>query len=288
MIVLKKDLMELKIEEFGAEVKSFNINKEEFFWNRKDYWAKTSPILFPFVGGLREGTYEYKGKKYIISTRHGFARDNIFQIVEQGESLVKLMYSSDEESLKKYPFEFELYVTYELVENGFILKYLVKNKKDEEMYFSIGAHPAFLINNNYEKDAYLEFEKEEKSLKYHLDETGFFRKEKVEFNLVDNKIINITEENFKNDAIVFKNTNSSSVYLKSRSTNKEVKLTFENFPYIAFWKMSNAPFVCIEPWFGITDIIGASKDITLKEGIQKLEPRGEFRAKLVFEFKRGN
>ncbi|WP_073508210.1 aldose 1-epimerase family protein [Streptobacillus notomytis] len=288
MIVLKKGLIELKIEEFGAEIKSFTINQEEFFWNRKDYWSKTSPLLFPFVGELRKGGYEYKGKEYTISTRHGFARDNMFEIVDKGEDFVKLAYYSNEETLEKYPFEFELYLTYKLIENGFILKYSVKNKKDEEMYFSIGAHPAFTINEDYEKDAYLEFEKEEEALKYKLDETGFFRKDRVGFNLVDNRIINITEENFKEDAIVFKNTNSSSVYLKSRSTNKEVKVTFKDFPYIAFWKMSNAPFVCIEPWFGITDIVGASKDITLKEGIQKLAPKGEFRAKLVFEFKRGN
>ncbi|MDC4459519.1 hypothetical protein NQ652_17745, partial [Acinetobacter baumannii] len=175
-----------------------------------------------------------------------------------------------------------------MIEDGFILKYSVKNKKDKELYFSIGAHPAFTINEDYEKDAYIEFEKEEEALKYKLDETGFFRKDRVGFNLVDNRKINITEDNFKEDAIVFKNTNSSSVYLKSRSTNKDVKVTFKDFPYIAFWKISNAPFVCIEPWFGITDIVGASKDITLKEGIQKLATKGEFRAKLVFEFKRGN
>ncbi|CAM3117344.1 aldose 1-epimerase family protein [Streptobacillus ratti] len=288
MIVLKKGLIELKIEEFGAEIKSFTINQEEFFWNRKEFWAKTSPILFPFVGGLRDGTYEYKGEEYTVLTKHGFARDNIFEIVEQDENFVKLGYYSNDESVKKYPFDFELYLTYRLIENGFTLEYSVKNRKDDEMYFSIGAHPAFIINENYEKDAYLEFEKEEKCLKYKLDETGFFRKDRVEFNLIDNRIINITEDNFKEDAIAFKNTNSSSVYLKSRSTSKEVKVTFENFPYIAFWKMSNAPFICIEPWFGITDIVGASKDITLKEGIQRLAPKGEFRAKLVFEFKRGN
>ncbi|WP_156299210.1 aldose 1-epimerase family protein [Streptobacillus canis] len=288
MIVLKKDLMELKIEEFGAEVKSFTIAGEEFLWNRKEYWAKTSPLLFPFVGGLREGKYEYKGKEYTVSTRHGFARDNMFEVVEKTDEYVKLGYYSSEETLEKYPFEFELYLVYRLVDNGFTLEYIVNNKREEELYFSIGAHPAFVLADNYEEDAYIEFEKEEDGLKYKLDESGFFRKDRVEYKLIDNKIINITEENFLEDAIAFKNTNSSVVYIKSRSTNKEVKTTYENFPYIAFWKSANAPFVCVEPWFGVTDIVGASKDLTLKEGIQKLGPKEEFKAKLVFEFKRGN
>ncbi|NYV27801.1 aldose 1-epimerase family protein [Streptobacillus felis] len=288
MIVLKKGLIQMEIEEFGAEIKSFKLEGEEFLWNRKEYWAKTSPLLFPFVGGLRDGKYEYEGNEYTLTTRHGFARDNMFEVVEKTEDYVKFGFYSNEETLKKYPFEFELYLVYRLIENGFILEYVVKNKNEEDMYFSIGAHPAFILNENYEEDAYIEFEEKEEGLKYKLDESGFFKKDRVKFKLIDDKKINITEENFKEDAIALKNTNSSVVYIKSRSSEREIKTTYKNFPYIAFWKINDAPFICVEPWFGITDILGASKDLTLKEGIQKLEAKQTFSAKLVFEFKRGN
>lgn len=54
----------------------------------------------------------------------------------------ELVYS--EETLKVYPYKFLLKITYTLVENGVITGYTVENKDDKTIYFSIGAHPAFM------------------------------------------------------------------------------------------------------------------------------------------------
>ena len=157
------------------------------------------------------------------------------------------------------------------------------------MYFSIGAHPAFALQNDYEGNAYIEFEVPEDAKKYKLDlKTGFYDGMKDFFSLQEDKTkLEIIDENFVEDAISFKNLNSTKVYIKSRTNKKEVMVDFKDFPYIAFWKPLNAPFICIEPWYGINDILNTSNDIIAKEGIQKLNGNSEFNSTLKFEFKRG-
>ena len=289
MVILKKGANVAHILEKGAEIKSFTIDGEEFLWNKEEFWAKTSPVLFPFVGGLRDNKYEYKGKEYTITTRHGFARDNVFEVVEKHEDRVIFKFSSNEETLEKYPFNFDLFLEYILTDNGFELKYKVVNLDKDEMYFSIGAHPAFALQNDYEGNAYIEFEEPEDAKKYKLDlKTGFYDGMKDFFSLQEDKTkLEIVDEKFVEDAISFKNLNSTKVYIKSRTNKKEVMVDFKDFPYIAFWKPLNAPFVCIEPWYGINDILNTSNDIIAKEGIQKLKGNSEFNSTLKFEFKRG-
>ena len=289
MVILKKGANVAHILEKGAEIKSFTIDGEEFLWNKEEFWAKTSPVLFPFVGGLRDNKYEYKGKEYTITTRHGFARDNVFEVVEKHEDRAIFKFSSNEETLEKYPFNFDLFLEYILTDNGFELKYKVVNLDKDEMYFSIGAHPAFALQNDYEGNAYIEFEEPEDAKKYKLDlKTGFYYGMKDFFSLQEDKTkLEIIDEKFVEDAISFKNLNSTKVYIKSRTNKKEVIVDFKDFPYIAFWKPLNAPFICIEPWYGINDILNTSNDIIAKEGIQKLNGNSEFNSTLKFEFKRG-
>lgn len=34
-------------------------------WDAKpEYWKRTSPVLFPIVGSLNNGSYRYEGKEY--------------------------------------------------------------------------------------------------------------------------------------------------------------------------------------------------------------------------------
>jgi len=40
--------------------------------------------------------------------------------------------------------------------------------------------------------------------------------------------------------------------------------------------MPNAPYVCIEPWFGINDIRGVDAELSQKKGILSLEPGKSF------------
>ena len=281
--VLKYGNVEIGVFTKGAELYSYKINGEEFIWERNpEFWGGSSPVLFPFVGILKSGKYTFDGKEYEISTRHGFARDNNFDLIEKGENFLKFKFSSNEETLKKYPFKFDLFLTYKINGDTLEIKYEVINKNAGEMYFSLGAHPAFALklNENIKlNDYFLEFEKEETAQIYKLVNACVLN-EKQDY-LKNEKIIRLNETIFDDDAIIFKNLKSNKVTIKCDKTDKKISVNYEGFPYVAFWSKHAAPFVCIEPWFGITDFESCSGKLEEKEGIIKLPENNNFTAKLL-------
>ena len=105
---MKNNIMSVEINSNGAEVKSVIKNGVEYMWNANpEYWGRTSPVLFPFVGSLNGGIYKVEDKEYAMG-QHGFARDMEFVLTEQSDTRLVFMLSSNEETLKKYPFEFTL------------------------------------------------------------------------------------------------------------------------------------------------------------------------------------
>ena len=286
---LKCGNVEIKVANKGAELRSYKVDGEEFMWERNpECWGASSPILFPFVGTLKDGKYEFDGKTYEISTRHGFARDNEFELVEKGDNFLKFRFSSNGETKQKYPFSFDLYLTYTIKDSALEIGYDVKNNDDKDMYFSLGTHPAFALNVNDEiklNDYYLEFEQNETAPKYVLNDKGMVLDKKVDCLNDENKI-KIIETIFDNDAIIFENLKSEKVVIKNNKNTKELSVFYKGFPYIAFWSKPKAPFVCIEPWYGISDFENTSGKLEEKKGILKLEKNGEFLAKLVIKGKK--
>ena len=283
---LKYENVEIAVADRGAELRSYKVDGEEFMWDRKpEFWAATSPVLFPFVGTIKNGDYSYNGKEYKISTRHGFARTEDFELVEKTENSLKFRFSSNKETLEKYPFEFELFITYTIAGNTLEIGYNVVNKNDSDMYFSLGTHPAFALDVNDDiklSDYYLEFEKNETSQKYKLNEKGLVLDEKANCLNNENKL-QITETVFDDDAIIFQNLKSEKVTIKNSKNSKELTVEYKGFPYVAFWSKSKAPFVCIEPWFGISDFENTNGKLKDKNGIQKLGENEKFFAKLVIK-----
>ena len=286
---LKYGNVEISVADRGAELRSYKVDGEEFMWDRKpEFWAASSPVLFPFVGSIKNGAYSYNGKEYKISTRHGFARTEDFELVEKTENSLKFRFSSNRETLEKYPFEFELFITYTIAGNTLEIGYNVVNKNDSDMYFSLGTHPAFALDVNDDiklSDYYLEFEKNETSQKYKLTDNGLVFDEKADCLNNENKL-QITETVFDNDAIVFDDLKSEKVTIKNSKNSKELSVDYKGFPYIAFWSKPKAPYVCIEPWYGISDFENASGKLEEKTGILKLEKDCEFFAKLIIEGKK--
>ncbi len=162
---ISNSILTASIKHAGAELFSLknNQNKEYIWEGNPNFWGKHSPILFPIVGTLKNNTYEVNGKEYQLP-RHGFARDMEFQLIEKTGNSAVFSLESNEETLKKYPFEFELQLIYTIEGTSLNIEYIVINKNDEKMPFSIGAHPAIALPENFESYS-LKFEKEE-SLKY--------------------------------------------------------------------------------------------------------------------------
>ncbi|MFW3412348.1 aldose 1-epimerase family protein [Aliarcobacter butzleri] len=270
---IKNSFIKAQIKSFGAELNSLKKCDEnfEYIWQANSkYWARYSPVLFPIVGRLKEDSYFYKNKKYSLS-QHGFARDKEFEVVQNEANFIEFRLKSDEKSLEFYPFFFELDIGYKLDKNSLIVSYKVKNKSDEKMYFSIGAHPAF----NTQVGDFLEFENIKTTKRYFLDEKGLIYKNE-DLNLENSKLC-LDKDLFKDDALVFNDSNIKQITLKNIENKSKVKVKFDNFPYLGIWsKPNDASFVCIEPWFGVADEENANQKIEDKKGILSLEKEEEF------------
>jgi galactose mutarotase-like enzyme len=259
----------------GAELISFKKNSKEYIWDgNPEFWAKHSPVLFPIVGTLKDNTYSYNETKYHLS-RHGFARDMIFEMVDHTENSTTFSLKSNEITLKQYPFEFELLITYTLQQNGLFIQYKVINNTSSQMPFSIGAHPAFALAGPFD-DYSLQFEKEE-TLEYHLLENGLISNQIKKINLKE-RSIPLKYQLFKDDALVFKKLASKTVTILENNS-PILRVDFEDFPSLGIWTLENAPFLCIEPWFGYSDTTKSSGNLVEKEGIQLLDSRESFEAK---------
>jgi len=277
IITITNNKISASIDSLGAELIRLEKDSKNYIWTVDEtYWNKTSPILFPIVGRLKNDTYRIENKTYELP-RHGFARNLEFQIVNQTESSVVFVLESNSETLKNYPFEFQLELEYKLVGNELIMKYSVENKLKATMPFSIGAHPAFVIENSF-SDYSLKFNQTEEFISYELDNEQFsnsFRKINSE-----NGQINLNYSLFEKDALVFKHLKSNELILLNK--NKPVlSVQFEGFPYLGIWTKPNAPFLCIEPWCGLADNSNHNGNFIEKEGIQLLEKNGVFQREII-------
>lgn len=283
---LKNQLLTILLCEDGAEITSIKENKDntEYIWNAdKAYWGRHAPILFPIVGKIKDNTCRIDGIEYTM-TQHGFARDKKFDIVDKSDEKVIFRLSWSEETLKMYPFKFELYLQYELKDNKLEITYKVRNVDNKKIYFSIGAHPGFncpIICNNNElttnfEDYYLEFDECESASISMVNGDGLLKIQK-ELLLNNSNKINLSHELFIRDALIFSDLKSKKVSLKNKKNTKEMTFNFEGFPYLGIWSLpKGAPFVCIEPWFGHADFEDFKGDFKDKDGILSLEALGEF------------
>ena len=266
-ITIQNQAIKAVIKTKGAELSSLQKEDKNYIWEiNSEFWNKTSPILFPIVGALKNGEYFYGGNIYKLS-RHGFARDFEFEVIENSENTVVFSLKSNEETLKVYPFHFELQLSYILEGNKLVVKYEIINRSSEKMYYSIGAHPAFNIDGNFE-DFSLIFDDEKDLETYKLEKDLFSGK--TEILKLNGNVLPLQYELFEEDALVFKNFATKSLTL-AKNNESVMKVSFPDFPYLGIWTKKDAPFICIEPWLGIADNANASGKIEEKEGIQILE-----------------
>ncbi|KRB55752.1 aldose 1-epimerase family protein [Flavobacterium sp. Root186] len=273
---ISNSTLKASIKNAGAELFSLkdNQNKEYIWEGNPDFWGKHSPILFPIVGTLKNNTYTIEKKEYQLS-RHGFARDMQFQLIEKTGNSAVFSLESNAETLKKYPFEFELQLIYTLENTTLNIEYVVINKSESKMPFSIGAHPAIALPEKFENYAF-KFEKTE-SLKYNLLENDLISNKTETLKTIEN-VVPLNYKLFENDALVFKTLESNSLTILENS-KPYIQVEFEDFPSLGIWTKDQAPFVCIEPWFGYSDTADNSGDLFKKEGVLILEADQSFHSK---------
>ena len=279
-LTLENDFLRVAFVKHGAEIQQIYSKKEgiDLLWSGDaEYWGKYSPILFPFVGTLKDNEYIYREVSYQMG-RHGFARDKTFEVIAHDHEAIEFRLSYDEETLRVYPFHFELCIRYELVDSCLSCTYKISNVGvDDPMFFSIGAHPAFKLPTRQEytyHDYFIEFDLDTTLQRYPLSEKGLLHSTPVIMELVQHKLP-LSNELFYRDALVFKQFSSRAIILGNQKDNLVLHMDISEFPYLGIWSARNAPFVCLEPWLGIADSMDHDKNLEKKEGIIKLEPKKE-------------
>jgi len=271
MIELKNDHLLVRINEKGAEIQNLQLNKQEYLWQADpDYWGKHAPVLFPIVGELKDGKYLFEDQEYHLS-RHGFARDNLFEVNQSADTSAIFTLRSDAETRAVYPFEFIFQVQYEIIQQTLYCSYIVQNEDDGNLYFSVGGHPAFKVpisdQLKYE-DYVLEFSNDI-VLKRFLLQNGLTNNKTETLKLNDKKLY-LNPSLFYNDAIVLKHIDSDQIKLYSDKDLHGLTFKFEGFPFFGIWAAKDASFVCLEPWCGIADNIHHDYQLKNKEGINQL------------------
>lgn len=268
---LSNNELSMEIDSFGAELKSVKNLKagNEYMWCAdKKYWGRTSPVLFPFVGSLKNKSFLLEGKEYPMG-QHGFARDMEFSLINKSDDEIWFMLESSEETMEKYPFAFELSIGYRLKEREIEVMWEVRNVGDKDLPFSIGAHPAFNcpVGTDSEKVGYsISFKKNGENLAtvhHHGNtmDTGLSITEDLEIKLKDGKV-KITEDFFDRCTYMIEDNQVDSVGLVDKNGKEYVTVLFDT-PLFAIWspEKKNAPFICIEPWYGRCDHVDFEGDV---------------------------
>ena len=299
--ILENEYLRVEASAFGAELQSIKDKTTDFeyLWHGdKAYWARRSPILFPIVGKVWNGRMLYQGKEYPLS-QHGFARDckfeaiNVFDLNRKFNyrfssfSAMAFLLSSNADTRKIYPFDFDLYVVYQLEGRSVEVHWVVDNKTDGDIYFQIGAHPAFNYRD-FDTEAaiqgYMKFNRSGYLSLTRLECGGYAAKERGEF-FAQELGVPITKDTFAGDALVFENQ-LNSVSLCDKQGEPYIELSFDA-PVVGLWspaKVGYAPFMCIEPWYGRCDDSNFDGSYNNKPYINHLQKEETFKTSYVMNF----
>lgn len=266
----------------GAEQKSLKDKRDgsEYLWQGDpNYWGKTAPVLFPFIGMVKEGQYDYLGESYEMS-KHGFARDYDFSVSAHSEEMIEFSLKWNEEIFPIYPFMFEFRIKYTLIDKALKTEYVVKNFSDTLMYFSVGGHPAF--NFDWLKNpCFIEFDETERLFTKEINLDNGLIKDTFR-DMGYKKSLKLKSQDFEKDALIFKDLSSKSLVLTDIIDDKSIRFTFDGFRYLAFWSPL-APFVCLEPWCGIADYENHNGQLVQKTGIEVLKTDEVFERAFTIE-----
>lgn len=269
IITLENEALRVEIATLGAEIQSI-VSKEtgrENLWNGDNrVWRNRAPWLFPIIGQLRGGTFSFKGEKY-ATPMHGFASKREFEVEQDGTQATFTLRAS-EETLKVYPWRFELKIAYALEGAQLNICCTVKCEDEEEMFFSFGAHPGFTCapGDTLTFDGAGTLNCQRLDLATHLLEHA---------SIQIDEAIELEEALFDADAMLLRAPACTGATLR-RKDGTGVRYEFGQVPWVGVWTRAHGglPYICVEPWYGVDDPVDADGDIEKKLDIVRL-PAGE-------------
>ena len=232
IITLENKELKVTLSSKGAEIISVIKDGKEKIWQADpDVWAMHTPIMFPVCGGLKDDEFVFEGKTYNLG-KHGFIRFCEFDVESADDKKVVFAYTSNEETLKQYPFDFKFKVAFTLKGADLLVEYITENTGDKAMYFSAGAHEGYACDEGVENYTIV-FEKEEDLVSNVLEGNL------LGYNTIEHgkgvRELKLKDEFFKVDALVFLNLKSKKVWLRNDTTGESLSVSFDGADYLLLW-----------------------------------------------------
>ena len=283
IISISSNSLTASIDTMGAQLMSLRKGESEYLWQGdSNWWPRRAPILFPIVGVLKDSKAE-SAEGTISLARHGLARLNQFEVVEQSPSSVTLQLKSTEETRKSYPYDFELKLIFSVDGDTLTQTYEVTNPANVVLPFTLGAHPAFNIPipdveasslNHY----HLLFTHSWTSYGPSITDEGLCDYTTPQRLIVDSDTLPLSWELIDREkTITLENVPDRRITLaastEAPSEAHGIQMDFEGFDYLGIWSATpGCPFVALEPWCGIADTVDCDGIFEHKPGIMFLEP----------------
>ncbi|MDD3039204.1 aldose 1-epimerase family protein [Bacteroides sp.] len=287
MKTISNSQISIKVSPLGAELCSIFANGKEYLWQADPaFWKRHSPVLFPIVGSLWENEYRIEGTAYTL-TQHGFARDMTFTLISEEADELRYRLISNTETLAKYPYPFCLEIGYRLHNKQIEVMWEVKNTGEKEMFFQIGAHPAFYwpdFEETTQERGYFGFDKKD-NFKYILISEKGCADPSTEYTMaLSDELLPLDTHTFDKDALIIENSQIKTVTLYNRKKKACLSLHF-TAPVVGLWSPpeKNAPFICIEPWYGRCDWAHYTGEYKDKDWMQHLQAGETFKGGYTIE-----
>ena len=275
-IKIKNAEASAEISTRGAELQSFkNDDGVEYLWQgNPDYWTGRAPVLFPCVGGLRNGKTIIDGVEYEMK-RHGIAKFSEFEGIKLAENKAEFILIQNDETYKQYPFKFEFKVIYTLNGKTLNTEFVVKSLDEKPMPFALGGHPAFncpVLGSDKFEDGIIRFSEKETVGCHRVNmDTGLIHFDEVRPFLNNEDSFKLEHSLFYQDALVFTELKSKEVTLTSTEGKHGVTLSFEQFPMLGIWSaLKDGPFIALEPWAGCATCTDESDNFREKRHMKEL------------------
>lgn len=287
---LQSGALRVTMSDAGAElmeIVDIATERSYLWYGDSAYWGRRSPVLFPIVGSLKNKEYKYNGKGYPMG-QHGFARDMEFTMTSHDVDSIWFELKASDETMAKYPFKFKLEVGYQLVNREIKVTWKVTNEDKKTMFFSIGGHPAFMCpidEQGKQTDYYLIFDNKNDLTYSKLSSNGLIDTEGHVLSTCGG-VMPIGEHLFDEDALVIEGKQCREVSLAGADKVPYLTVKFDA-PLFGIWSPAkkNAPFVCIEPWYGRCDKESFEGVLADREYGQELRPEKSFEVSYVIECK---
>ncbi len=279
---IENQWLRISVKEEGAELTSL-LKKQtttEILWQGDPaYWEGQSPILFPTIGSSANQQVRFDGKKYPMP-KHGLVKKMAFQLAACGDDFLTFSIADTAETRQHFPLPFQLSVRYQLQANELCVSFTVRNNGTRPLPYHVGAHPAFNLpafDVADEVHGYLGFDLSDKLVGNGLKPGGYLWPEgSFDVPLDKDGLLALGNHTFDCDTILDTRGLAHACILFNYNKEKIATVGFDS-PVLALWAPcgGQAPFVCIEPWWGCCDEAEFDGEFSQRPWLNVVEPESE-------------